>query len=247
LIDSDLGSVVAGPWPEPATISDDRVAIIGRDGWAFLYKGSNNYFDAYRPAATDLALARAWQDHVDQTRSCLAAEGLDFAFAVVPNKATLLPHLYPLPTGGGPTCRMTHLLASLGPRDRLVFDRFLGSTAREALFRRNDTHLTEYGNLLLTDALLSLAGAKTDWAHYDLSATSAIVHAGDLGHRFAPPARETVLRLFHPVADVVVTSHDHPSRKGNVVGLSYSTVNPRAPVDRSILVFGNSFIERFPS
>ena len=240
-------SVPVAPWPTPGTRSSDDVAIVGHDGWAFILKGSNNYYDAYLPAASDGPLAQAWQDHVEQTRHILSAEALDFAFAVVPNKATLLPDRYPLPTGGGPTGRMALLNARLSTRDRQVFDRFMTDGRKESLFRRNDSHLTEYGNLLLADAIIGLTGVPTDWSHYDLTTVSAHVHAGDLGRRFSPPLQETYFRLHHPVADVTVTPHDHPARKGAFQGLSYSTSNPGAPIDRSILIFGNSFIERFPS
>lgn len=45
---------------------------------------------------------------------------------------------------------------------------------------------------------------------------------------------------------MTITDHLHPARKGKLLGLSYAASNAAAPVDRSILIFGNSFFEKVP-
>jgi hypothetical protein len=242
-----LESEATGDWPEVGHFSQDRIAIIGKEKFVFIHNGRNNYYAAYSKSETDVFLAETWATYIEQIRSTLSRSGVPFLFCLVPNKATVLPHLYPLPLSGFPTARCQLLLEMLGHEDRIAFDRFCSSNFPKSIFRRNDSHLTEFGNILLADTILKFANAEPDWSKIDLDKVKPCQHAGDLGARCEPKTSEIFKRVQYTTSQCKIVEKDYKERRGQLVGLEYTAVNPAAPTNKRILVFGNSFVERVPS
>ena len=77
-------------------ISDDRSVVVGRNGWCFIYEGSNNY----RAACHDkclVTLGDEWARLIEQRQRICGALGILFLHLIVPNKATLMPEHFPEP------------------------------------------------------------------------------------------------------------------------------------------------------
>lgn len=242
-----LGSVPINPWPVEGTFSTDGDTVIGRGGWAFLYRCSNDYFHGYSPLEDDERLGARWASNIGRWRESVEQRGVKFAVAIVPNKASLLPHAYPVNLPQKITGRARCLLDRLRPEDRTVWDSFINSQAKESLFRRNDTHLTEAGNLILASHLLAqLELPEVDIA-FHCKAMSHTGHAGDIGRRFDPVAKETLTRLYHDWTLFCSETLSGPIHQDGVLGISYQLVHQKPRTKARLMVFGNSFIERVPS
>jgi len=139
-------------------ISDDRSAVVGRDGWCFIYEGSNNYRGAYHD--TGLAsLGDEWARLIEQRQRICDSLGIKFLQLVVPNKATLMPENFPEPLGEGITTVLQRLLEA-APNANLIcpVETMRKLDVRDAIFRRNDSHLTVAGNALLAELMLDAVG-----------------------------------------------------------------------------------------
>lgn len=236
------GSRPSGLWPPVGTLSKDRVAIIGRDQFAFLFGGANAYYDGYFADGRDCAAG--WLAYCEQAERRLARMGVTFHLIVVPNKATLLPQHYPLDLGRDITDPLARLVAARPSWLMSLLDDFRADPARDAIFRRNDSHLTSYGNIVLSEAILKRLGlARTiDFGAFD---TGEVTHSGDLGSRFDPPAEELFRTLQLPRQSVTVRQLSAPV--GQHVGLSFEIDNPDGVYANPVAIFGNSFFEKYES
>ncbi len=242
-----LGSRCIGAWPTLGLVSTDETAIVGKDGWLFLYQGSNRYFSGYFSSPEDSRMADIWSAYIDNARKILHEMNVKFYFSLVPNKASVLPDLYPFELPRAITGRAARVLARLDPTEQDGFESIRANINRHAIFRRNDTHLTEFGNLLLAHSMLRGVGLELPWHHYDFAVVRCVHHDGDLGHRFRPAATEVLRRLQHPLQTAAVTRRDGAIRRGAHLGSGYEASNPQAPAALRLLIFGNSFVEHLPS
>lgn len=236
-------SIKIGQWPEVGTRSSDEVAILGHSDFMFLLRGSNAYYESYNQTQSHAAAqAGEWLSYLDRANRACQERGASFLFYVVPNKASVLPDLYPLPLGEGITPRLAALRRSLAVPNLIPLDSFRDNPGRLALFRRNDTHLTEFGNVTSVRQIVELLGYDTATVVTEGDAKE-IGNAGDLGSRFPAALLESVRRPRRVDSRSSVTSLSEPTN--NVVGLSYIVHNSVAPLDRTVAVFGNSFFDRY--
>lgn len=246
-----LASIPEGTWLPPGTVSADDVSVVGHENWLFLYRGSNDYYAAYQEPARSEARqdALAWKLYIAKWRDSIARQGRRFQAVIVPNKASVLPEYYPLPLASALTWRMRHLL-ELVDGDFLYPLADIGNAGlREVLFRRNDSHLSDAGNIFLSNLILRALGVEEPLVPCveDRMEIRSLSHFGDLGRRFDPPCSERVFRVARDLAHLTITELAEPVSRSGFVGLSYRTENPRAPLKKSLLVFGNSFFEKVPS
>ena len=234
--------------PERAgEISEDRSAVVGHDGWCFIYEGSNNYRGAYHDK--DLApLGDQWARLIEQRQRMCETLGVRFAQLIVPNKATLMPENFPEPLGTGLTTVLQRLL-EVAPAANLLcpVEQMRQPGLREAVFRRNDSHLTVAGNAYLVKLILESTGIET--GNVPLIETCKTNHIGDLGGKFNIPIAEGFLA---PRFDVGLLDQGKIKNNQDVIvngfnGTRQSFYNPLAPIKQTVLVFGNSFFERTPS
>ena len=244
---SQLESQKLGEWPKPGQISEDAVAISGYENFFFLYKGSNHYYGAYSPSTDDVSLASQWAEAFARWREKCSELGAKFCVAIVPNKATVLPDLYPLDLANKCTCRMEKLIEMTQRDDLNVFNSFLDRPDPKSLFRRNDSHLTDWGNRLLCDFIKSDLGMSVAEWEFDAAALGATENKGDLGGRFQPEAREKLVRFLHDWDQFEILDQAEATKKGGFVGIGYHAKNKSKNDGSRMVAFGNSFIERIPS
>ncbi len=84
------GSDINTNIPGPGTISSDQSAVVGHNGWIYLYKGSNSYYDAYHDSGQTF-LAEQWIDLIEKREKLLSARGISYVHVIVPNKVSVLP------------------------------------------------------------------------------------------------------------------------------------------------------------
>ncbi|MFZ4483939.1 MAG: methyltransferase domain-containing protein [Chthoniobacterales bacterium] len=223
-------------------MSDDRVAVAGREETLFLRDGSNDYYAAYFQDADAAAQqAHEWHAYIECGNKQLRDRGISFAFIVVPNKASVLHDLYPLPLPVTTSPRLQALKNLCGTDLCLPFQDIRDQETRQSLFRRNDTHLTPLGNFTATKSLLDHLGYAKDFS-LDCFNYGTCRHSGDLGSKFNPLAYEQVA-YTHLSPDVSETMLREPT--GSCAGLTMLVSNRRGYSEKTALVFGNSFFERY--
>ncbi len=231
-----------GEWPAAGTVSQDEVAIVGHERVMFLLRGSNDYHRSYFQSASEAeAQADAWLRYCDVAAASVGRLNARFAFFMIPNKASVLAEHYPLDLGGGVTPRHAGIAERMAVPAAIPLDAFRRDRGRMDIFRRNDTHFTEYGNRLAMRELLAALGLDVSLIGFD-GASREIENKGDLGGRLPGSPCELVRRPLEDGAAVEVVQLT--AATGNVNGLTFSFDNPHAPLDRRIAVFGNSFFDR---
>lgn len=235
---------------DPARIgelSEDRSAVVGRNDWCFIYEGSNDYRGSY--INRDLSsLGDAWARVIEARQSYCDRQGIQFLQVIIPNKATLLPECYPEGLSADISFPLQGLLASKVDAHLLVpIAEFRADSVREAVFRRNDSHLTVAGNVYLMELILEVLGLSD--VHSVVVETHEVTHVGDLGGKFETKLPE---RCHAPLwnkgllnQEIVQKVKDVPAEGFN--GIEQVFRNPVAPINNKVAVIGNSFFERVPS
>lgn len=240
----DLGCKIEGEWPISGTISPDKTAVVCSENWIDMYGGSNNYYDFYKRADEEsFNLALRWSSFLDETRDSLNEKQIRFAACIVPNKASVLYDHYPFELSRNVTPALNHLMAIQGKKLLCPLQSFRSKDISESIFRRNDSHLAQGGRFGLVMEILNKLG-------YDQTVLPAferkwlISNIGDLGNKFDPHLSEKYCGISLDVPAVKVNVVNTP--KAGVLGLHYTTECADAPIDQSIVVFGNSYFDRVP-
>ena len=228
----------------PGTRSDDEIAIVGNDGFLFLYRGSNTNLDQYI-GAVELAprWLDEWREIILGRREEIQAMGLASAVLIVPDKLAVCVDHYPEPlvkVGPRPVERVLAV-----PELELLYpiDELRGAAAGEEVYLRNDTHLTYRGNELLFRSLLDPlgidAGRLPDFAAMPLRAYPAV---GDLGVKFDP---RIVNIISEPntlgTAEIIRDNRAEIEAVGGHIGTHRVFRNEAAPDPRVAVLFGDSF------
>lgn len=227
-------------------ISADRSAIIGRDGWCFVYEGTNNYRNGYLDASCR-PIGEDWSVVVESRQTAALQLGIKFLQVIIPNKLTLLQDSFPERLNFDTTCILDGFLSSSCDAECLVPIAELRATGiREAIYRRNDSHLAIGGNAYLTELILDRLGLP-DFSHPTAS-SDLWSHVGDLGSKFPSPIVEA---LFVPnLAGGLFEQEKILKLREKMVAGHYGTVqvfsNPDAPIKRRLVCFGNSFANVTP-
>ncbi|WP_375283428.1 hypothetical protein [Sphingobium yanoikuyae] len=238
---NEAGSIVVGEWQNPGCISPDGVAIVGHDDRIFLLKGSNDYHDAYHQDVAEADVQA--EEYLNYAYSALSAcnnVAAKFLLTIVPNKATVLNSSYPLPLGAGITPRLSRILDAKKGYIHSPVDLM---RAGGEWFRRNDTHFTYGGNIAYVNLLMRELGVDVELGWSDDLRT--VEHPGDLGGKFDPPMAETVQIPGGYQESGTVYKMGDPERQHT--GSMFATYNPKSLVDKTLMVFGNSFSEAVPS
>lgn len=231
-----------GVWPDVGTTSADEVAVVGSQQTIFLYRGGNDYYRAYHQADAEAqAETDAWLRYCDQAAVAARRAGARFTFFLIPNKASVLPGLYPLELGAGVTPRHKLLARRFATPAALPLNPFREARGKLDIFRRNDTHFTEYGNRLAMRELLAALGHSVSLIGFS-GPRREFENEGDLGQRFHGSPSELVRRPIQDDAAIVVTPLTKPT--GTFTGMTFSFENSKAPIQRRIAIFGNSFFDR---
>jgi hypothetical protein len=220
------------------SISSDRISILGKKGYFFLYGGSNNLNKLYKKNGKTnyLIWIKVIEERIEQSRK----RDIQFRQVIIPEKQTLLPHLYPLELNA-PTENFELLINNLSDEiSSYVVSSLDDLESAEASFKRTDTHLTSIGAKFFTQKILNSLGLDLQ---LDTSHKLKKYVAGDLGNKYqGPPFFEAVELLDTSHAPTLQESFDPKS--GGHIGISRKWKNESAPFKHKVIVFGNSFFER---
>ncbi len=222
---------------QPLEVSDDEIAILGKNSYLFLYKGFNRYFQMYHDNLSMVEeVIEKWRVSIDSWRESVASKSANFYFILVPNEATLLSDFYPfsLPKGGTPYLSRLAKTTSV----QVFTPRKSGS-----IFRANDTHLSPKGNFEFAMFIVKTLDIDFDFGDLILKGSEDIV--GDLGSKFDPPISENVQYFANtrvPSIPTLVFNNSSEYLPERHIGISISFANSGAPVKKSLKIFGNSFL-----
>jgi alginate O-acetyltransferase complex protein AlgJ len=226
-------------FPHPGTISQDQVAIMGLEGVAFLYGGSNRYYEQY----WDLRLNEAgehWR-RLTERRAETYADKVPFVSLFAPNKSSCLPRLYPLFRPRRHTTVWNWLRELIPPDAGAVFVDALEGTAARAMWRDFDSHWSPRGALTAFNAILGAFGKPI------ISGVEATIgrtpRFGDLSERwrtlplFAPDQEDLNWDVEAPT---VWSDNGHGDSAGAHIGRHIEWRNPSAIHGERMVIIGNS-------
>lgn len=236
--------------------------IIGVDDWLFLSGGSNQPLRLYQePDFFSDAMEREWTILLLERAAACERLGIRYRHLIAPDKITVFPER----TGVALRCPDRAPLARLGGPQSIVRGvlcdgpaTVAGLHGTEHSFYRTDSHWTVHGAAVAYRAACTALGVKPGaflddpsrkWASWPV--------AFDLGQKMSPAVTEEV--VFTPLNDWIERAHTNEivrirDESGLPEGASLphhgSHVilrNPRAPVNETIVLFGDSFLDYRPS
>lgn len=243
---SHYASILEIPEGRVGALSDDRSAIVGLGGWCFIYEGSNNYRQAYVDDSS-AHLGVGWARLIEDRQKRFLAQGMQFLQVIVPNKLSLLPEYFPEALRTDTSFILAELLRS-APDASLVLPlaEFRSESLRKVAYRRNDSHLSIAGNAALAGMMLDRLGCRLP--ALPPVECQRVEHPGDLGGKFNPPLVE---QLAGPEWSSGLFRLDAMRKvneaKADGLVASQVFINNEAPIDKTLVVFGNSFFALIPS
>jgi hypothetical protein len=233
------------------TISFDNSVIVGRNGNLFVYGGSNFVSHAYQ-APEDPEISKAWAELLLSRSARAQARGYAFRQVFIPEKASILPEYAGL-GNSGPTRRwegaIRETVAAVPGKVVDGYALMVRSLNRDDWFRRQDSHLSSFGALEVSRAILNSLGMDG----VRLSSGDRFLHPmlGDLGRKFpeGPIEPEHVALTKSAVWNgvpipepVLVGSADVQGRIGTRhIGIMRHWKSEGAPIQKRLICFGNSF------
>lgn len=236
------------PDPELSTIevpvgtcSQDRILVVGRDGYMFVYEGSNNHpLQCCMPDEVSSPLIENWQHVIDRRRVMAREAGCQFVQIVIPEKATLLPELAPFDTYGG-----TPLLRALSQRygaaeDYVDVVKLFKGDDRFIAYPKITAHMSPFGSFVMFDDVLRRL--KLTAPRVDFGAPAPV--QSDLADQWN--GMQLYDRVSPVISDDLATAEKGLVETDRVlaeryVGTGRTWENASAPVRKRVLVFGNSF------
>jgi alginate O-acetyltransferase complex protein AlgJ len=224
----------------PGTWSADGVAVTGRHGWVFLGGGTNTILDQYRGAfVLPEDFDARWAQALEARRRGAEALGAVFAALIVPDKLGVmaadfpdaLPHIAQAPAA----------VLAARPELGLLYPVAELAAVGTGAYLRTDTHLTYAGNAALARAVGAALGVTIE---HELAPEriNRYVTSGDLGSRFSPPIVEVVAAPNdYGDAALIATNRDEIAAVGAHVGTRQVLRNERAPDERTVVLFGDSY------
>jgi hypothetical protein len=228
------------------TRSPDQSAVIGRDGILFLDGGSNGVAEQYSKPASQrtvdqwLDIFRARKKFIERTL------GARYVQIIIPEKLSVLPEHYPAELKT-PTQLLSQIEEQIAA-DADLSDNYISGVAqfrhcprREHLFYRTDSHLSSEGAEVLVAALCRVAGLSFSMPQMS---SANVVKQGDLAWRFAGlPLSEVRNDPVVGEADAAICIGYSRPASGQHIGTSATWASPRAANAKTVLAFGNSFLE----
>ncbi len=209
------------------TAGSDQV-LTGRDGWLFYgetlddYAGVNGLTEReLYAAATNLRLMQ---------EDC-QRQGIDFLFAIAPNKNSLYPQYMTVPVSGAErdSVKLLRLLEDMGVGTLDLFEVFAARS--EPLYFAHDSHWTSQGAALAADAMNEALGRESGFFHGDFAPSA---HTGDLFEMLYPAARDRETDMT-PVDAPEFTTERGGARPDSI------TITTESPADGSLLCWRDSF------
>lgn len=165
---------------------------------------------------------------------------------IVPNKASILNDKFPESLGGKENVILSGLLKRIERYFLCPLEELRLPIVRESIFRKNDSHLTIFGNALISELILKRFNIPTDGICK--ITTMETEQVGDLGSKFQNPIYEKLIApAFDSSLDISALNKTHEKIVDGFNGTIQCFENEKPVIDKTIVVFGNSFFERVPS
>lgn len=256
---SDL-SFIAG------STSQDHSTLIGLEGFLFLFKGNNNVAEAYSRKSEDKSLnedATAWVELIsNRAASCMETCRARFLQLVVPEKSTILTRF--APRALGPVTPLMHELeksisAEACRENYLSLISSLRALQSPPPYQRTDSHFSIEGAKATTTVILGRLTEIMPELSAQIVAGQSLVEQTVSTEKYDAFSGDLASKVFHiPLYERTPTySFPEPFTRANVRevfrqlppngehnGSYYQWENSAAPVDATVLIFGNSFFER---
>lgn len=222
-------------------------SIVGKDGWLFIYKGSNDYVGSYLNEPM-VDLANQWKQLFEVRSQRMNDRSISFAQIIIPNKATILSDFLPdVFMGKEITFTLDSILNQNNNSDVLIpLSEMKDIRVRKSVYRRSDSHLTIAGSALLSELLLKKFNLQN--LNIEKVKTKVMKHAGDLGTKF----EESISEVLHvPILDDGLLNQSKLKLIDDVIASGFNGsrqvfINESSVTDKKLIVFGNSFFEKIP-
>jgi alginate O-acetyltransferase complex protein AlgJ len=230
------------PWNiPPGTRSADGVAIVGHEGWLFLYGGTYATLAQHRGAVElEAGWVDRWQQLLDYRAESARSLGIELAMLLLPDRLAVYEQHFPEPIEKVGPRPIERLLAGVDAPIIYPFAELRAAAAEEDVFRRTDTHLNFRGTELATQLVLRKLGVAALDASAEFELQTYPI-TGDLGIRFDPPI---VGLISEPgslgQARIVEDNREQIQALGGHLGTRRVYVNEGAPDPRVMVVFGSS-------
>jgi len=196
------------------TSVEDQV-MLGKDGWLFYSETAD---DCLGIGLSDARISAA-ANNLSLMNEYLADSGVDFLFAIAPNKGSLYPEM--LPDRIDPdlsTSNAARLIPMINASDVNFADLFSAFSGKEVLYYATDSHWTSKGAALGADTILAQLGRST--AYYSGEFTVGQAHRGDLYEMLYPAGTFTESGLDY--ADGFGYTADGDTNGGNAISIATS-------------------------
>lgn len=225
-------------------------ARVGRDGYLFLVGGRNSLIDVFQRSGHEPEIqtfVRRWLDLFQARKATLDTVGVHYLQIVIPEKISVQSQFYP-ESLQVPNPIYRGIMAEAGAADWMldVHSEFMAEPDPAALYRKLDSHFTIQGSILATRAMLAALGERFDFPD---RFESAVRGGADLGSKFgglfgledcADMDAATKVSLPGPVERVETLGPPD----GKHIGIRAVFRCAGAPINKRLVVFGNSFFER---
>jgi hypothetical protein len=244
--------------------SPDGSALLGRDGFIFVYGGSNDVVSLYATGDDEAqAVATSWSELFAQRAAALAGRGIAYVQMIIPEKSTVLPDLAPRElTPITPFLKFLEdaMVAAAPARYYLSIAASpdFKNRGRE-IFRKVDSHLSPDGAFCIIKSLLGHmvraykdlpAPVETVLEQLGLTVQPGRVRlaGGDLAQRFfgvplfehyQPMEAPALTALTHAIVTQISAIPE-----GDHIGTRMVYANPHAPLPLKLVAFANSFFEK---
>jgi alginate O-acetyltransferase complex protein AlgJ len=233
--------------------------LVGREGWLFLYGGSNKVGDIYCGRLPDNGWLDGWYNLLESRSRNFRNKGIDFLHVSAPEKISIYSQYAnyleeDFSVGNSPASLLSERCFGL---DCYVDPSpFLRSQSESyQVYQKTDTHWSFYGAYSVYQLLMYKLGLKIEDAILH-NIPEPIETVMDLGSKQIPALKENI--IFYRPRSVVVRSYANELVKykeinalegeaGLHVGSSVEYRNPTAKYDKRVIIFGDSFSEYRPS
>lgn len=236
--------------PRVGKVTDDRTAVIGRDSWLFIYEGGNGYKTAYMDP-DQYGAGERWASLIEMRQRKADSLGMQMLHLVIPNKLTLLPDYFPEKLNSSVSYILSSLVfANCDANLSIPINELKNPEVVNSVFRKNDSHFTIAGNSCVTEIVLYRLGLSNIIIDRPIIPTSVVKQVGDLGVKFPKKLGE---HLHAPDFKSGFLNQNNIKKIKEVLnpprhlGSKISFRNENAPIDKKIVVYGNSFFSMCPS
>lgn len=220
-------------WSHSLRLKAISKVLRGRDNWLFLANDTNQSADIFTgKLLLSNSLLNEWNVYFTKVKRLQMSRNC--AFLLAPSKESVFPDYYPMKRGEETITDQLFRLRSfldidpIFPLDEL--SRIDGS------YYKTDTHWSDLGAYIAVQECMTTFGLRKEWDEY--FEFNPIIGYSDLGTKLDPIETDFAITAL-PSSKTVLSPvfQNHVPSSGNVVVFH----NREAPIDKKLLIFGDSF------